>query len=641
MKFKFPAVEHKTPIYPIETEMGRIRDMPDPVTWAEKHFKLSSAYAQPGDFKAYPWQHEIIRAVLDYEVITLCGPVQSFKSLACEIMIAYCIDNLPMNAIFCYSKREVVHDVFEERVKPLITDLKAIKKYWSGNEKDLTRRKMKLAHMYMRVGSSEVKSDIATFGSGLAYGSEVSKWRKKRGWDPVESLKRRQEAYRLLGRHRLILESSPLFEGDILDEEMKRSGVLNLEPHYPCPRCGRYQVLTYTQIKELPGKNGKADHDPNRIRRDNAAQYECRYCRGIIEETDRMAMDTKVVWAAKGEGIARDGKVVNRRETKAVSFKWSRLVDFTFSFVECLARFFEARRKGIEALQTFINEDMGMFWKEKSKRVSDDYLLKKCAGYYQYKARDIPNDVLVLVLGADAQDDGFYFVVNGYGRGMVKYLVRSGFVECKIDLSVDGKQPSQVAYERFRAAVYEIPYIRRDEKKLDIYFGLIDRGGHRPKDVDYICARMPKIEAYIGLATINPKNPMIEKSKNGEHYNGQSQLISREVGHLITSDNFKLPDDIQPDYLEQVRNEYFETKISPFGNKKPVYVKIIPNHYRSCENYCHAATLLEEYGGYPLRDWLFDESVVTELDREPSQITDEPAERDGPDSEYFARRRYQ
>jgi len=244
MKLTLPKIQDSNPLYPIEREMGRIRDVPMPSKWAEEHFKLTSAFAHPGDLTLYVWQREIVNAIIIYNTIMICGPTQIFKSLAAEIMVAYCIDNLPMNCIFCYSKKDVVEDVFGDRIRPLIQEVPAIRKYWSGAEKDLTKRKMRLSHVIMRIASSEVRSDIATFSSGFIYGSEVSKWRKRRGWDPVEALKRRQEPYRILGRHKAIFESSPLFEGDCLDQEMHRPGVIILEPYMPCPHCKQYQVLT-------------------------------------------------------------------------------------------------------------------------------------------------------------------------------------------------------------------------------------------------------------------------------------------------------------------------------------------------------------------------------------------------------------
>ena len=639
MDFKFPDTLEDSTTIPFDEEIRfLIKELPIPVEWAKEHFKLTTSYAHPGDFYPYPWQVEIINSIVKYDTIILCGPTRTFKSLGSEIMAAYCIDNIPMNAMFCYSKKEVVEQVFDERIRPLIQEVPAIRKYWSGTEKDLTKKKIKLMHLYMRVASAEVKSDIATFGAGLIYASEVSKYRIKPGWSPIDALKRRQEDYRIFGKTKAIFESSPLFEGDCLDVEMKRSGILNLRPYMPCPLCGSYQVLVDRQINERPRKDGKKDHDSNRIMEEQAAYYECLYCHKEIPEEARIEMGSleKIRWAAANEKIDKKGNIHGRKEKTGVSFQWNRLIDHSFTFHECLARFFEAKKKGKEAEQIYWNEDMGEFWKTRTKRISNEYLRSKTISYSQRKHNDIPNDVLILLLGADAQDNGFYFVINGYGRNMNQYLIMADFVECKINETGGGNQekdPRQVSYERFQNAVYSKPFIRQDGKKLDLMFGLMDRGGHRPKDVDYICEHMPEMHAYIGLARPDFKKSIIYQSDNGEFYLGQSVLLSQEVGRILLSSKYHLPNDIQESYLEQVLNEYMEDTTDRFGNKKSVYVKKEPNHYRSCENYCYAATRLEIFGDGDLKQMLFDESSIAELEREQSN---ENKEKDpGYDSNYF------
>lgn len=620
----------------IQAEMLRIKDQPRPMTWAREHYRLTTAYARPGNFVPYKWQEEILDAIAECDLVIQCAPTQVGKSLIAEVQVAWCIDNLPMNGIVIYAKKETASDMFADRIRPMIKEIGAIKKYWSGDDDDLTQKKMRLMHMFLRIGSAEVPSDIATWSSGLIYASEVSKYRKKRGWNPVESLKRRQEAYRIIGRHKAIFESSPLFVGDCLDEEMKQSGVLNLRAYHPCPHCGKFQVLTIRQVKEIANFRGEMDHDPGRITRERAARYECIGCKATIEEKHRIAMGELVVWAADGEKI-ENGVVVDRKPTKKKSFQYTRFVDYSFTFAEALSRWFAAQRKGTEAMQTFMNEDMGEFWTEETIQISEDYLLKKKMDYRQYKSGEIPNEVLTLVLGADCQDDGFYYVISGFGRGMEKYLVRSGFIAVKKDETEEGKDPHQLAYERFRAGILADPFVRRDGTELEIWFGFLDRGGHRPEDVDYICQRFTQIKPYIGMSRVDFKKPVVEQSSNGEWWMGQSMILSREVTGIIASARYHLPADVTQDYLDQVRNEYIEPKIDTHGNKKLVYVKIEPNHYRSCENYVHAACKAQS-----LEALLFDPTTVQTLTKRPGTLTEPEAETEddtGGGSAYLAGRR--
>jgi len=621
---------------PGQIELLRVKSPLRPSKWAEKHFRLSTAYARPGPFSAYKWQREIIDAIQTHDEVIQVAPSQIGKSLIAEIQVAWCIDNIGMNGIVVYAKKETASDMFADRIRPMIKEIPAIQKFWSGNPDDLTQKKMRLSHMFLRIGSAEVPSDIATWSSGLIYASEVSKYRKHRGWDPIESLKRRQEAYRIIGRHKSLMESSPLFVGDCLYEEMHRSGVLNLRAYHPCPHCGKHQVLTIKQVKEIPNAKKETDHDPGRILRENAARYECMHCKKTIEESSRLWMSDNVVWAADGEKI-ENGAVVGRKEQKAVSFQYNRFVDYSFTFAMALSRWFAVQKKGTEAMQTFINEDMGEFWHEDTIQISEDYLHTKKMKYRQFTEGEVPNSVLILLLGADCQDDGFYWVVNGYGRGMDKYLVRSGFVAVAKNESQDGKDPHQLAYERFRAAVFASPFRRKDGRQMELFFGFIDRGGHRPADVDYICERIPQIRPYIGSTRVDFKRPVVEQSDKGIWWMGQSMLLSREVTSLIASERFHLPEDVTQDYIDQVRNEYIEPKKDIHGNTKLVYVKIEPNHYRSCENLALAACKAQS-----LENMLFDESAIAELTH-PMSVPDSTADQGNTDddaqSSYLAGRR--
>jgi phage terminase large subunit GpA-like protein len=643
MAMPIPIIDPADRLTQIEIQLFEVRQTPHPADWARKHFKLSSAYASPGDFTPYPWQVEPINAIEQYDTVIICAAVQIGKSLIAEIATAWVIDNLPMNAMLCYSKREVVEEVFDERIMPLIKEVPAIRKYWSGKDVDLTKSKIKLNHMYLRVASAEVPSDIATWSAGFIYADEVSKYRKRRGWNPLESLKRRQEFYLKLERHKAFFNSSPIHEGDCLFMEMYRPGVLNLEPYQRCPHCGTYQVLVDSQIKEKPNDKGEHDHDPERIENFKAAFYECKSCKKVITEQDRIAMAQTVVWAAKNEKIESDGTVKRREKYSAVSFQINRLVDWSFGFHSCLSRFFAAQKAGIEALQTYINEDMAKFFKLDARRITNDFLLSRKRDYHQYIPGEIPNEVLILMAGCDTQDNGFYFVVNGYAAGMKKYLVRSGFIAApKDEGEQDGisKDPRQIAYEKFMTGIFTTPFVRRDGMKLAIDCGFIDAGGHRQDDVRYICEHTPQFRAYIGAATVDYKRPLIEESSKDDHYMGQAQRLSEEVTRIISSANFFLPLDIQQEYLDQVRNEYIDMQADRFGRKKGVYVKIDPNHYRSCENLCLAAVKIRR-----IEEMLFDKSTVAAMDEVIKRPTTDSADEtetktDDNTSEYFNSRRY-
>ena len=55
--------------------------------------------------------------------------------------------------------------------------------------------------------------------------------------------------------------------------------------------------------KEIPNKKGLKDHNSERIRLDNAAQYECKNCTHLISENERLQMSFGVKWMTENRKI--------------------------------------------------------------------------------------------------------------------------------------------------------------------------------------------------------------------------------------------------------------------------------------------------------------------------------------------------
>ena len=590
MVFSFPdCPKFKHEISEAEKNAFRIRRPMIPSEWVESNFILTTAYATPGKLKLRLWQVEPINAIMNYHVVMFCGSVQTGKSLLAEGCTGWIIDNLPMNSMICYAKADTVKSVFDERLKPMVQEVPAIRKYWNGDDDRLTQKKITLSHMILRIASAENKNDIATYSAGYVYASEVSKYPKK-DFDQIRALFGRQEEYRRNGVTRAVIESSPDHEGDPLHRVMYTRGVLNLDPHVRCPHCGKWQVLIDSQIKELPDKNtGEYDHDPERIREEDAAVYECEFCRKEISERDRSIISKSVVWAAVGEEILADGTVKNRKKAKRVSFRWNRLVDVTFKYSECLARFFSARQSVDPAtLKTYQNEDMAVFAKKESRQFSSNWLMQKRLSYSQYgETSGYPENIIVLTIGMDTQDDGFYYSIRGWAQSMESYLIKHNFVECKM---TDDKYKNRDEIVKLvqEEIIVNIPK-RLDGACLSISAGFIDRGGHRPKDVDYLCSRINFLNPYVG--SVRKNAPLLEKSKTKTLFNGNTENLSKIVETYSEGELWHLPEDVTEDYCSQFLRQYWQDKIDSHGNSITEYMHGGKDHLRDCENLNIAASL--------------------------------------------------
>lgn len=582
-----------------------------PSEWVEKNFVLGKGHARPGPVTLDPWQIEPVNSIADHQVTILCGCVQRGKSFMGECHLAWIIDNMPMNAMVCFAKRETVKDVFDERLRPMITDVPALAKYWNKDPEQLTLKKITLSHMIIRIASAEVKSDIATFSAGYIQGDEISKYPDK-DFDQIRALFGRQEAYRRRGTVRATMLSSPDSEGDPLHRLMFQRGVLNLDPYQRCPICGKWQILVDEQVKEIPTEAGEFDHNPDRIRRTEAAKYECIHCHKEIREGDRVAMSRLIAWAPAVEAISPDGTVAGKDGYTYASYTFNGFIDTSFTFAECLARFFSARQSpNPVSLKTYQNEDMARFAKTDARQFSTAWLQQKKTTYTQYgSTAAYPAGALVLTAGIDTQDTGFYYVIRAWGEGMVTWMVKHDFIEC--DMKVEKyKNKEEILQLIIRHLVSEIPP-RADGVRLNISCGFIDRGGHRHKDIDYLCSRMMFLNAYTG--TTNNRAPLIERSKNGAYFLGHTENLSKMVEGYSEGELWHLPEDVTDDYCLQFLKQFWQEKIDRHGNRITEWMHGGQDHYRDCENLNIAAMVYLQ-----LEQRMFDSTEIGKIREIPNQ----------------------
>jgi Bacteriophage tail assembly protein len=571
-----------------EYEQG-IYEIPEfvlPSQWAEENFHLVKGYANPSkQFIPYRWQREPMDAITRYDTVILCGCVQFGKSLIAEVILWWLQATRPINSLCIYAKKETVEDVFQDRFRPSLYEVPALRSLWSGNPDDLTIKKFSLNNSIVRVGSARVRDDIASHPSGHIYLSELAKYRDC-DFDVVKIARGRQEAYNRTGNKSAVFESSPLEVGDPLHREMYRPGVLNLEWFWPCPKCGHYQIYDLKQIKELPNEAKEFDHNPQRIRNDTAARYECVNCGNDVPESARAATNERGVWKTIDEVLSATGELVTKRkQTQTVSFRWNRLIDFSFKWSECLARFFEASRSGNPILlKDFLNEDMAEFWSLRAEERPTSWLIAKCARYTM-KDESLPSGVLAIFVGIDTQDKGYYFVMRGYGSGKESWLLDCDYIPCEMG----AEQNFEAVFQTVKKRIERRELFTADGRRLFINFGLIDRGGHKANYVDYIAGHLDGVFAYIGAK--DRLHPLVKAGKD-DIYFGNTENLARIVAADAELSNWHLPEDVPTDYLNQFVKQYEKEEVDRYGNTVKKWMKGGADHFRDCENYIQAALII-------------------------------------------------
>lgn len=602
--FTFSQVIHEYPLTDGEIENFQIKERELVCDWIEKKISLvKPSYLYPGRFKPWNWQREPINAFNYWSREILVGPVQTFKSGITDCQAYYSMCVLGLNGMIAYVNEKKVLDAFDLRYVPMIKSKEnpALNNVWDGKEDSLSKNQLKLKTCTWKIASANNKDDLAGFPAPITIGSEVGKWKVKTGqYNPVVLLRGRQDSSFAMGKiSKNILESSPYEEGDLLYQEVFREGTIILQPHYRCLYCGKWQTFTDYQIKlrdkELKGRPAKI-----RELKENAVYYECIHCKHEISESERGLMSEGVIWAAstieeeafkqKGEKIEYDGHIKERMEGgvrlgyDTVCYWWNRLSDVSFPFYECLARFFESLHDD-ERKKSYENETMARWWKKVTGRIREKYLMSKKIEYYQWGEKHvIPEDVLIITLGIDTQDDGFYYSFIGWGYWNEWTVLRHGFIPCE---RVERGYEYQVLEKLYNNLNIE-NLVWCNGEEADFIIGGIDRGGHRADDVDYIVKHFPggKLIAVHGDTSKRDDGVMIYPSKKGNWHMIQSDPLSQDVTKMIESDRFHLPMDVEDEFVKQITRQFHQKEVDKYGRVtvKWIHNYMGPDHYRDTLN---------------------------------------------------------
>ena len=622
---KWPQIQYESKIPPQVRNALRIKERPLASKWAEQNWVLTKVYARKGKFKPHSWQIPIIDLINDWIVIYIVAPVRMGKTMISDIMRSYCIDQYDMGGTVIYPTKDLVESNFKTRIIPSLTEIPVMKKHLTGKADDLTIKQLILKNSIWNTASAQNRNELAQYGAQFIQGDEVAKWRVV-GFDPDALIDGRQKDYIGTRDYRKVYSSSPWEVGDLFYKAIYRPGTLILTPHAICPHCKTAFEWSDHHIKENLPKDSKLRKDPIRLKaeKEKSVRYECPHCKKEITEAMRVEMIEKTIWAAakiemrdfeqKPDTITPDGEVipgVDRKKMERVCVNWSRLLDINWKFYECLAAFF-ASYKDPKKRRAYEAEDMGRFPKNETDRKSVDYIMSKRFGYLQYGPdAKAPVGVLVVTAHMDTQDNGFYLVIRGWGRNMETWLLRHEFIEAPMDK--DQKNKKEVL-DIVRPQL-EKPIYRADGTRLHIIFGLIDRGGHRPEYVDYLCDHITWLHPYVGLTRVDFKKPIIQRSDSKKShpklYVGQTRLLSDKVEARIGSRLWHLPDDVTDEYMTQLLAQYYVEEVDEHGQVKREFIRLPNDHYRDCENYGEGVALILE-----LEDKLISDDQIKRIEED-------------------------
>jgi phage terminase large subunit GpA-like protein len=219
------------------------------------------------------------------------------------------------------------------------------------------------------------------------------------------------------------------------------SSTVKLHYYVPCPHCGHYQRLVWTQIRWAKPRRLRADKvrlaDAIGHHRDRAVQYQCESCSRFIRESHKAAMLRQGRWSTAAGYVLDykgrrhvDAATVDRwpNETR-IGLQISGLYSLFVRWAKIVAEFLLAEGD-FERAFIWKTERMGEPFEFRISRSEANIFSDKCrraaACTPPLLAGLVPAWAWSLLATIDTQADHFYCVVRAWGAGLKSQRIWHG-----------------------------------------------------------------------------------------------------------------------------------------------------------------------------------------------------------------------
>jgi phage terminase large subunit GpA-like protein len=371
-----------------------------------------------------PYLREIMDTVSgrEYQDITVVKCSQSGGTEVINNAVGYYIDQEPSSILVIQPNVKPMAEAWsKDRLAPMIRDSPRLR----GRVRDAKARNSGNTVLHKSFSGGQITIAGANSPAGLASrpirvvcADELDRWTTSAGTegDPLSLADARQTTYR--HRKKKIKVSSPGNEGE---SRIEKEWELSDQRHFyvPCPHCQHRQPLEWRDTE------GKPDIRPGRgtprvvwekegdeekgdvVHKPETAQYLCRDCGALIDETHKPWMLANGEWVKHNPSAKRAG------------FHISGLLSPWVRWTELAAKWL-AVKGDVEQMRTFFNTKLGLLFVAAGEQASPE----KLAGRRERYAAEVPLDVAVLTAAVDVQDDRIEVEVRGWGAHEESWQIR-------------------------------------------------------------------------------------------------------------------------------------------------------------------------------------------------------------------------
>jgi phage terminase large subunit GpA-like protein len=369
------------------------------------------------------------------ETITLCTATQVGKSEALNNCLGYAIAQDPGSSLVVYPTLDLGEYTSKNRIQPMIESSQVLRERWDRQRSEILE--LQFAGAYVCLSGANSPASLASRPIRYLFLDEVDKFPAFTGEeaDPISLARERTKTFRA---RKILQASTPTTERGRIWREYESADVRR-SFFVPCPHCGRMQKLILAQVKwpeEVRTAKREAKGDPLKLhdaaeRALSSSWYECQYCGGLIDDSDKLDMLRKGEW--------RDDRAT-ATPPRHVAFHLSSIYSPFVSFGQVAAEFLQSEEFP-DRLRNFINSWLGEPWRDTRVEVKGQELLAQEGNYH---LGEVPAEAHFLTAAVDVQLDHFWWKVVAWGVGASSWIVDFGRAESwdnLDDIIVDRQYP--------------------------------------------------------------------------------------------------------------------------------------------------------------------------------------------------------
>jgi phage terminase large subunit GpA-like protein len=472
--------------------------------WAEEYRYLSSeASSKPGKWHSMPWQLRPMEDITDPEVesITLMWASQvAGKTEVLNNAIGYFIDHDPCAVLILQPRVDDAEGWSKERLAPMLRDtpkLRGLVRDAKSRDANNTILVKAFPGGFLAIVGTNAPAGLARRPIRVLLCDEVDRYPASAGkeGDPISLAEMRTESYWDAVK---IFTSTPTIKGASRIESLFNGGqkledgslTVGTDKQFffvPCPKCGVFQTLKWSQVKWPKGPN---DEDLT-----SEAYYLCENaeCGKHWTDEERQAAIWRGEWRATApfrgkRGYHMNGIYVLFKPQKGFKTRLHQMAD----------KFLKSKAEGKEALKAWTNTFLAETWEEEGEQPEALPLMERCEGYGPV----LPAGVLVLTAGADVHPNRVELTIYGWGAGEECWIIEATTIMGNLD-----REEIKTAVDQW---LLEREWQHAGGSKLRVVRSFMDSGNNTAAVYDFVKKRHVRgVYAVKGSAT--PGSPLVGK----------------------------------------------------------------------------------------------------------------------------------